>query len=251
MQAIENFWLFILFYCIKNVCLQFLPSWRLVHHLRVEYLVLEDVVDHLKILFALVVAQDSSSGEEYGSIVLESDRNGVERLGANLLYHEIAHVSKQFFENFWLVILLDRSMNLCLQFLPSGRWRCAVENLDHVCLFADADQGDGLVQDGGESGVGFNGIGGVLGSSSFILGLLCGFEVLEIESELQRDEFFTFGFFLLHDHGEPVAAASHVGTRKLLVFSDHATFRVRFLGPFDDGHFVLADSLVSIYVDTD
>ena len=69
--------------------------------------------------------------------------------------------------------------------------------------------------------------------------------------ELQRDEFFTFGFFLLHDHGEPVTAASHVGTSKLLVFGDHAAFRVRFLGPFDDGHSVLADSLVSICVDTD
>ena len=70
-------------------------------------LCLEDVVDLLKRLFALTVAQDISSLEKYGSIVLESDRNGGELPSTLKVCHEVAHVGKQGFENLWLIILLD------------------------------------------------------------------------------------------------------------------------------------------------
>ena len=84
-------------------------------------LVLEDVVDLLKRLFAPGVAQDSSAREEDGSVVLESDRDGVELPSALQFCHEIAHVGKQGFENFWLLILLYCRKNLCLQLLPVRR----------------------------------------------------------------------------------------------------------------------------------
>ena len=63
-------------------------------------LFLEDVVNLLKRLFALRVAQDISSLEKYGSIILEFNRNGGELPSTNKFCHEIAHVSKQSFENF-------------------------------------------------------------------------------------------------------------------------------------------------------
>ena len=84
-------------------------------------LVLEDVINQLKCLFALSVAQDVSSREKYGSILLESDRNGVELPSLLNFCHEIEHVGKQGFENFWLLILLYCLKNLCLQLLPGRR----------------------------------------------------------------------------------------------------------------------------------
>ena len=84
-------------------------------------LFLEDVVNQLKCLFALRVAQDISSLEKYGSILLQFNRNGLELPSTHKLCHEIAHVSKQGFENFWLLIPLYCLMNLCLQLLPSWR----------------------------------------------------------------------------------------------------------------------------------
>ena len=75
----------------------------------------------LKCLFALGVAQDVSSLEKYGSILLEFNRDGGELPSALNFCHKIAHVGKKGFEYFWLLILLDRRNNLCLQFLPAWR----------------------------------------------------------------------------------------------------------------------------------
>ena len=84
-------------------------------------LFLEDVVNLLKRLFALSVAQDISSLEKYGSILLEFNRNGGKLPIAHKFCHEVAHVGKQGFENFWLLIFLDRLKNLCLIILPGWR----------------------------------------------------------------------------------------------------------------------------------
>ena len=86
-------------------------------------LVFENVVNLLKCFFAISFAQDSSSGEKHGSIFLERDRDGVELPSTLEFCQEISHVGKQGFENFWLLIILDRQKNLCLQLLPG--WRLA------------------------------------------------------------------------------------------------------------------------------
>ena len=82
-------------------------------------LFLEDVDDLLKRLFALSVAQDISSLEKYGSIILEFNRNGGELPSTLQFCHEVAHVGGQGFKNYCLLILLDHRKNLCLQFLPA------------------------------------------------------------------------------------------------------------------------------------
>ena len=87
------------------------------HHI-VHLLFLEDVDNLLKRLFALRVAQDISSLEKYGSILLEFNRNGGELPSTHKFCHEIVHVGKQGFENFWLLIPLYCLKNLCLQLLP-------------------------------------------------------------------------------------------------------------------------------------
>ena len=84
-------------------------------------LFLEDVVNQLKSLFALSVAQDVSSLEKYGSIFLKSNRDGVELPSTLKFCHEIAHVGKQGFENTWLFILLYCLKNHCLQLRPGWR----------------------------------------------------------------------------------------------------------------------------------
>ena len=84
-------------------------------------LFLEEVVDLLKRLFALRVAQDISSLEKYGSILLEFNRNGGELPSTLQFCHEVLHVGKQGFENFCLLILLYRRKHLCLQLLPGWR----------------------------------------------------------------------------------------------------------------------------------
>ena len=84
-------------------------------------LVFEDVINLLKRLFALSVAQDSPSGEKCLSILLEFHRNGVELPSLLNMQHEIVHVGKQGLEKFWLLILLDRRKNLCLQLRPVWR----------------------------------------------------------------------------------------------------------------------------------
>ena len=81
-------------------------------------LLLEDVVNLLECLFALRVAQDISSLEKYGSILLEFNRNGVELPSTLKFCHEIADVDKPGFENFHLLILLYCLKNLCLQMSP-------------------------------------------------------------------------------------------------------------------------------------
>ena len=84
-------------------------------------LCLEDPVDLLKRLFALNVAQDISSLEKNGSILLEFNRNGGELPSTHKFCHEIARVGKQGFENFWLLIPVYCLKNLCLQLLPGRR----------------------------------------------------------------------------------------------------------------------------------
>ena len=84
-------------------------------------LFLEDVVNLLKRLFALRVAQDISSLEKYGSILLEFNRNGGELPSTHIFCHEIVHFGVQGFENFWLLILLYCLKNFCLQLLPGRR----------------------------------------------------------------------------------------------------------------------------------
>ena len=85
---------------------------------QVVVLFLEDVVNLLKRLLALRVAQDISSLEKYGCILLEFNRNGGELPSAHKFCHEIVHVGKQGFENFCLLIPLYCLKNLCLQLLP-------------------------------------------------------------------------------------------------------------------------------------
>ena len=52
---------------------------------------------------------------------MEFNRNGGELPTTFKFCHEAAHVGKQGYENFWLLILLDRRKNLCLQFFPAWR----------------------------------------------------------------------------------------------------------------------------------
>ena len=85
-------------------------------------LFLEDVVNLLKRLFALNVAQDISSLEKDGSILLELNRNFGELPSTLKFGHEVAHVVKQGFENIRLPILFDSRKYLCLQFVPVWRW---------------------------------------------------------------------------------------------------------------------------------
>ena len=59
--------------------------------------------------------------EKHDSILLESDRHGAELPSPLKFCHVIARVGKQGFENFWLLILVDRRKNPCIQ-LPPG-WR--------------------------------------------------------------------------------------------------------------------------------
>ena len=56
--------------------------------------------------------------EKYGSILLESDRDGGELPSALKFCHEIAHSGKQSFEHLWLIIFLYCLKNHCLQLLP-------------------------------------------------------------------------------------------------------------------------------------
>merc|ERR1719266_1520382 len=102
-------------------------------------LFLEDVVDLLKRLLALRVAQDISSLEKYGGILLEFNRDGGELPSTLNFSHEVAHVGKQGFEHFWLLVLLDRRKNLCLQFLPGwlvvvvSHVRAWITRVIHLC----------------------------------------------------------------------------------------------------------------------
>ena len=77
-------------------------------------LFLEDIVNLLKRFSALSVAQDISSLEKYGSILLEFNRNGGKLPSTHKFCHEIAHVGKQGFKNFLLLISLYCLKNLCL-----------------------------------------------------------------------------------------------------------------------------------------
>ena len=81
-------------------------------------LFLEDVVDLLKRLFALRVAQDISSWEKYGSILLELNWYSGELPRTLKFFHVTAHVGNQGLENFWLLIFLYRLKNLWLQLRP-------------------------------------------------------------------------------------------------------------------------------------
>ena len=92
-------------------------------------LFLEDVVDLLKRHFAVSFTQDISSLEKHGGILLKFNRNGGELPSMLKFCHEVAHVGKQVFENFWLLILLDRLKNLCLQYLPGLRLTLAGSRL--------------------------------------------------------------------------------------------------------------------------
>ena len=75
---------------------------------QVVVLFLEDVVNLLKRLLALRVAQDISSLEKHGSILLEFNRNGGELPSKLNVCHEVAYVVKQVFEFFCLPIPSDR-----------------------------------------------------------------------------------------------------------------------------------------------
>ena len=81
-------------------------------------LVLKDVANQLKGLFAPGFAQDSSSGEKLRSIVLELNRNGVKLLSTLEFCHEILHIGKQGLKFFWLLIKLYCFMNFRLQLCP-------------------------------------------------------------------------------------------------------------------------------------
>ena len=115
-----NFWQLIFLYFLMNHWLQLRPALRLTRA-RSRLLALEDVDNLLKRLFALRVAQDISSLEKYSSILLQFNRNSGELPSTRKFCHEVVHVGKQGFENFWLLILLYRLKNLCLQLLPGRR----------------------------------------------------------------------------------------------------------------------------------
>ena len=101
-------------------------------------LFLEDVVNLLKRLFALSVAQDISSLEKLGSILLEFNRNSGELPSTIKFCHEIAHVGKQGFENFWLLILLYCLKNHYLQLRPGWRLTRAGSRLRGRCAWTIA-----------------------------------------------------------------------------------------------------------------
>ena len=149
-QILENLCWLIILDRLKNLWLQLLPGFQLTRagSWRDEFwrggfwrgglwLVLEDVVNLLKRLFALRIAQDISSLKEYGGILLEFNRNGGELPSTLKFCHVVAHFSKQGLENFWLLIFLDCHKNLRLQFLPAWRltsWSSARVESTHVLL---------------------------------------------------------------------------------------------------------------------
>ena len=89
----------------------------------------EDVVDKLKLLFALFVAQHISSLEKQGSIFLESDFDVVVLPSFLNIFHESHHSHQQIMESCFLGIVLYRLKNLCLQALPSLQLTCARSRL--------------------------------------------------------------------------------------------------------------------------
>ena len=86
-----------------------------------QLLCLDDAVNLLKRLFALNFAQDISSLEKHGSILLELNRNGGELPSTYNFCHEIVHVDRQGLEHNWLVILVYCLKNHCLQLRPGRR----------------------------------------------------------------------------------------------------------------------------------
>ena len=98
----------------------------------------EDVVNLLKCLFALTVAQNISSLEKYGSILLEFNRDGGELPSPLNFCHEVAHVGKQGFEYDLLLIFLYCFMNHWLQLRPAWRLTCARSRLWGRCVRAKA-----------------------------------------------------------------------------------------------------------------
>ena len=81
-------------------------------------LVLKEVANLLKRLFAPSVAQDSSFGEKSSSIILELNRDGVELTIKLSVVNELLHIIVQAIEDILLLIFLDCSKNLWLQFRP-------------------------------------------------------------------------------------------------------------------------------------
>ena len=91
-------------------------------------LILEAVVNHLKCFLAPGIAQDSSSGEKNGSIILEFYRDGVKLPNTLSFLNEIEHLIKQVLKYSYLLILLYCLKNPCLQLSPgllhtrAGSW---------------------------------------------------------------------------------------------------------------------------------
>ena len=126
-QGFENTWRIVFNDRRKNCWLQFRPG-QLLNRVG-QLLFLEDVVNLLERLLAIRVAQDISSLEKHGSIILKFNRKSGELSSTYKFCHEVAHVGKQGFEKNRLLILLNRRKNPCLQLLPFLRQTLAGSRL--------------------------------------------------------------------------------------------------------------------------
>ena len=155
MQGLENFLRRVFFDRLENRWFQLLPGQRLIragsrltcagsrlkthagsrltctgsHLTRVgsrltcagSRLVLEGVANRLKRVFAHLISQAIFIILICDSSVFDLKRKGVEQPLTLKLAYADAHFRKQFLENNWHRIRIDRLINLCLQFRPGNR----------------------------------------------------------------------------------------------------------------------------------
>ena len=141
MQGLENFLRRVFFYRLENFWFQLLPGQRLIRagsrltcagsRLKTHAgsrltcagsrLVLEGVANRLKRVFAHLISQAIFIILIFDSSVFDLKRKGVEQPITLKLTYADAHFRKQFLENNWHRIRIDRLFNLCLQFRPGNR----------------------------------------------------------------------------------------------------------------------------------
>ena len=141
MQGLENFLRRVFFYRLENFLFQLLPGQRLIRagsrltcagsRLKTHAgsrltcagsrLVLEGVANRLKRVFAHLISQAIFIILICDSSVFDLKRKGVEQPITLKLAYADAHFRKQFLENNWHRVRIDRLINLCLQFHPGNR----------------------------------------------------------------------------------------------------------------------------------
>ena len=94
-------------------------------------LVLEGVANRLKRVFAHLISQAIFIILICDSSVFDLKRKGVEQPITLKLTYADAHFRKQFLENNWHRVRIDRLINLCLQFRPGNRRIHAGSRLVH------------------------------------------------------------------------------------------------------------------------